>query len=72
MQVKEDFQSSSRKIPLDQPAPTPPNEDEFIPDLVLSSPDDSFSWDGWKQPSAPFLWTLTDIAHALGSDFETA
>jgi len=51
---------------------TPPNEDEFIPDLVLSSPDNSFSWDGWKQPSAPFLWTLTDIAHALGSDFETA
>ena len=50
----------------------PPNEDEPIPDFVLPSPHNSFSWDNWKQPNAPFLWTLTNIAHALGSDFETA
>jgi len=50
---------------------TPPSEDDPIPDFVLPSPD-GFSWDDWEQPNVPFLWTLTDIAHALGSDFETA
>jgi len=52
---------------------TPPSEDESIPDFVLPSPasPDGFSWDNWEQPNVPFLWTLTDIAHALGSDFET-
>ena|GEM_PF-2346801 len=46
--------------------------DEPMADLLLPPSGEPFSWDDRTQLTAPFLWTLADIAHALDIDLPTA
>jgi len=50
----------------------PTDGDEPMAEPAFPPSGEPFSWDDWTQSTAPFLWTLADIAHALGTDLPTA